>query len=831
MTPKKLQYSLNDGFIDNWLVLGPVSIPVEGFSSRDGKNPERRAEVLRSAYDSSVQYSGDVIDLKEAEIGSEKAIWHYRRCLEDHRVDVSADYADWRISRAYLYAEISVPEPVQVTIDLNSNSMATVWLNGKVVFNSSNPGAEGSSSQFLAELGTDNELVIRLEQLGNQPCHSFAALRMLAQAGPAGLQGVKILLPTQANSPRRFQALENVIEHAHLEEVVNYRGASFKLHWSSDVSGEATVAYQIQDKEERIYVEGSVAADPGSVYDIGHTVRLFERPFRVVLKAPGREYYNLNNRYQREIPLYVLDTQYASEPILGYAERRKEALKDASKHEGHLFGQIARMAQNQWAELSQATLEAAIHAVAGSEAGSDVLLMGLLVSLERYPDRTEIQGLSQAIHEAVKTFKFDPAAPGGDALDFDSEAHGLILAACKILAGQRWEEFSGLQVQSEVELEAWLKEKGTRGFEAWLSNSETELFAAGLATVATAASNMNVRELSAVLLDRVLFDLAVHTYKGTYGTCHGVSQAGMLKSAQLEGTSGISRMLFGMGVYNPAIVGVVSLAISDYEFPTFFAEIAKDGRAEMLSRENHGGVSTVTYRTPDYLLSSVQDYRPGQKGGGEHIWQATLGPDSVVFGTHPANSCEQSGQQAGYWLGNAILPRTAQWKDVVISIHDFKEGEGLGFTHAYFPTYQFDENVLKDGWMFARKNQGYLALTAARGLALVKNGQGGYHELRSYGSPNIWICQMGRADLDGSFEDFKDRINAMRLDWPGNSTQFTSLRGDHIQFGWEGPLVVNGTAQELACGMAVENPYCQAGLQAVSYEIGTDDLVMRLSFE
>ena len=49
-------------------------------------------------------------------------------------------------------------------------------------------------------------------------------------------------------------------------------------------------------------------------------------------------------------------------------------------------------------------------------------------------------------------------------------------------------------------------------------------------------------------------------------------------------------------------------------------------------------VHIQTYRTPDYLLSCAQDYRPGKPGYQQHTWQATLGIDAVLF-TEPPRRC------------------------------------------------------------------------------------------------------------------------------------------------------------------------------------------------
>ena len=50
---------------------------------------------------------------------------------------------------------------------------------------------------------------------------------------------------------------------------------------------------------------------------------------------------------------------------------------------------------------------------------------------------------------------------------------------------------------------------------------------------------------------------------------------------------------------------------------------------------------------------------------------------------------------------NVILPRVAQWKDVLIAAYQLLKDDWMGFTHAYFPIHAFDEHVLRQGWAFA----------------------------------------------------------------------------------------------------------------------------------
>lgn len=107
-----------------------------------------------------------------------------------------------------------------------------------------------------------------------------------------------------------------------------------------------------------------------------------------------------------------------------------------------------------------------------------------------------------------------------------------------------------------------------------------------------------------------------------------------------------------------------------------------------LCRNTREQVNITTYRTPDYMLSCAQDYRPGYGGDQQHIWQATLGPDAVCFTTHPA---KLEGVSPNYWEGSGQLPRAAQVKNVVFVVYNLHRKPALYvptrhfFTHAWLP--------------------------------------------------------------------------------------------------------------------------------------------------
>lgn len=854
MTVNYLKYPLRNGYIHNWLVAGPLATPVPVLERSKEDGTVNLTSLARQFHREQADLSGPPVDRGESEIGGEKITWNYIRCHEDHFVDVSDYYSAWQHLHTWAYTEIKSRSPIPATIVLTTLGPADVWLNGKLIHRRENFSRVPSSTHFQISLEQANTLLIGFEQVAVRECQNVMAFQIVDFPSVEDEQGISITVPTNARFPLRQQSLEQTLEMAYLEEVVNYRGTHINLRWAEDTKEGIAYAFKIKDALKYVYVDGNWRTDPANPFDVGHFGRLRERPYFVTLEAPLKEFFEHNLRYQRALPIHVLDEAYSSTPYHDLAQRRLEALESATKFEDNLFSEIAKMELNRWSDLNPSLMGQAIDQVNQRKDDSDILLVGLMGVLYRYKDNPAFpKNLEGPIEEAILNFKYWLDEPGEDALDFTSESHTILFHTCEILAGQLYPEgnFSNSQKtgawhrkKGEGLALDWMRQRGSSGFQEWDSNCLYEQVILSLSYLTSLAKDDTVHELAAVLLDKILFMLAVNSFKGCFGSTHGRTQASMIKSAQLEATSGISRFLWGLGVFNHHILGTVSLACSDYEYPAFFADIATDLLEEMWGKERHlsipsggepsssgeGEVNTVTYKTPDTMLSSAQDYRPGERGSQEHIWQATLGPEAVVFTSHPACMSESEAHHPGFWLGNAVLPRVAQWKDVLFAVYNFSEQDWLGFTHSYFPIYAFDEHAFQAGWAFARKGKGYLALTAARGFELIKRGPDGYRELRSLGHQNIWVCQMGREAKDGAFNDFQKAILGLPLNFQDLAVQMTGLRGEELAFGWQGPLTINGTEQPISGFKHIENPYCTADPHASHLDISYGGFVLRLNF-
>jgi hypothetical protein len=242
-----------------------------------------------------------------------------------------------------------------------------------------------------------------------------------------------------------------------------------------------------------------------------------------------------------------------------------------------------------------------------------------------------------------------------------------------------------------------------------------------------------------------------------------------------------------------------------------------------LCRNTREEVNVYTYRTPDYSLSCAQDYRRGYGGDQQHIWQATLGADAVCFTTHPA---KLEGASPNYWAGSGTLPRAVQVKNVLIAVYRITRRPALyvpnrlSFTHAWLPRDQFDEVIERDGWVFARRGEGYLALRSQRPYRWQDApGEDQGREIIADGRENIWICELGREAIDGDFADFVGRIAAARLEFNRLQVSYDSPSQGRLEFGWEGPLRQNGQSLAVVDYPRYDNAYAQADFPAGRVEV------------
>lgn len=842
-----LPYHLVDGFVHNWLVAGPQAIVIPDAEYKF--NPPLRPPVVVKLRREDSQINSSPVEGDSFAVDGTTLPWRYRACADDHLIDLTGFHHNSRYLRAWAYTVLESSAERSVSFRLFTNGPASVWLNGRRVnsheeFDYINPRA----SAFDAPLRKgSNALLVRFEQAATRNSLHTMALRL--DDIPAGVVSARV--PIKPEDVRRRQALEQAFEQVHLSRD-NY-GTADEIRVNIPAlgrdAGKVTIELQASKKVVRTAVWDT--AKKNSFISLGTADALRDGDHRVVLTA---------GEHRREMKLYVFKDAFSQASYGTYEERRVETLNQTASRSGGIYAEIAKMELGRWKEVDLEVIKTLIDGVNRRKDVSDFDMLDLLGILIRHGGNPSFPPqLKPLIESCILGFKYWVDEPGSVAMTFGSENHQIAFHTCEILAGQlypdrvftnvnqngAWHRAKGERLAIE-----WLRKRAAYGFEEWDSNGYFGADAKILGSLTDLAQNPLIKNLSRRVLDKLLLLIAVNSFKGSFGSTHGRTGVEYIKDARFEPTSGIGRLLWGLGGYYGSMGGAVHLACArSYRLPPVIAAIALDQPEALWSRERQALdparnakelkdvkearelVNKVTYKTPDFMLCSAQGYKPGERGYQQHIWQATMGPDAVVFTTHPACISENGSQRPNFWAGNATLPRAAQWQDCLASVHRTKDEDWLDFTHAYFPVFAFDEHALQGGWAFARKGKGYLALTAARGIDLITRGDSAYRELRSTGRRNVWLCQMGRAARDGDFAAFRRKVLARPVTFGDLSVQFTTLGGDQLSFGWEGALLVNEQARPLTNSKHIENAYCVADWPADELKIrhGGEELTIHFT--
>ena len=624
--------------------------------------------------------------------------------------------------------------------------------------------------------------------------------------------------------------------------------------------------------------------------------------------------------------------RYASEPRADFDSRRVEILEAAAASSGGgLSAQVAKLALNR-GPLDETVIRRSIAKIDRRDDTADFDAVSLL-RLYRSESPLLSSGLRQEIRATLLRFKYWVDEPGTDLLSMWSENHQIGYHTAELLAGQFFPDEifhnngkSGAwhRDAARIRILRWIEIKAKVGFSEWDSNSYYPVTMSALLALAEFAADRDIASRAAMLLDVMFFDMAVDSFRGTYGTSHGRCYTGtVLGGGRSEGTSSLQYLAWGLGSPGGGDATIGLAAGKSYHVARTIEALARDLPEEFVNRErqslliedakkfglyytnpddfwllNEGGkfrtienieagyritdrwrdtlhrygvvikpygdavlatyrelaaqgkpipdldrtslqrVDKITYRTPDYQLSTAQDYRKGAPGFQQHIWQATVGPDTPVFTINP-------GPTSKYWQGR--FPRNGQFKNVLIAIYNIPAEQPPGpktvvppdaggnaspspspsedtlvpRTYAVFRRALFDEVAQKFNWTFARKGRAYVALWSKQPTAWSEHGVLGGDGLVAEGRQNIWICQLGREAIDGSFAAWTEKISAapVAFDAAALAIDYRAPGLGKISFGWDGPLRVDGRPEPLTDYARFDNPYCISPYGSGRYDI------------
>lgn len=292
--------------------------------------------------------------------------------------------------------------------------------------------------------------------------------------------------------------------------------------------------------------------------------------------------------------------EFWREPRFTFEERRQQYLTycAAQSPGGRIgfFSQIARLELRQ--PVDEGPIREALAFVDSRKDCADFTIGGLLRVIYRYDQSPNIaKDLIADIETCLLGFKYWWDEPGDNRRCYHTENHQILFHSDELLLGQRLRDRTftndgrdgrahmahGLRLTRR-----WLDHRARFGYSEWLSNCYFEEDLLALLNLYDFAEDEGVRHQAKAQIDILLFEMALHTYRGIFGATHGRTYPRLIKGARGEATASTTKLIFGMGHFNdPSALGAVSLAASSYRCPPILQKIAADLDKPMLFRERH----------------------------------------------------------------------------------------------------------------------------------------------------------------------------------------------------------------------------------------------------
>jgi hypothetical protein len=530
---------------------------------------------------------------------------------------------------------------------------------------------------------------------------------------------------------------------------------------------------------------------------------------------------------------------------------RRELLQHSADANPGAARALARHVLEPERPLDPADLETPLRMIEDRYDCADFEAVGLVHLWLRIPAHGWRPENRERVRGALTGFKYWIDQPGLDAMCYFTENHQFVWHTAELLAGELFADDTftntGWTGRRHAEHAAplaqeWIRRKLSGGFSEFDSNAYLAIDCFALVSLVEFAESADLRHLAEALLDKLLVTLATNSWHGVHGAAHGRSYTHTLRSASFEETAPIMWLLWGVGALNEATLPATALATAEhYALPPVVRALARDEPQEWDGRQVYRGDYRLhhdllarpygsdlrVWRTPDAMLSSVQDYRAGLPGLQEHIWGATLGSEIQVFATHPAAATISSSARPNSWAGQRILPRAHQHRDTVLVLHRIPEDDWVRTTHLWFPAQQLDEWQQAGCWLAGRAGDGYVAVATAGGLRPQVTGDEALQCWWPAGYGRSYVATVGRRAVDSSFADF---VAALAEPVFGGSpaqpsVSWTARDGRVLALSWSAAFTVDGRPPALDADGRLEdaphlhNPACRQEFGADGLEV------------
>lgn len=486
----------------------------------------------------------------------------------------------------------------------------------------------------------------------------------------------------------------------------------------------------------------------------------------------------------------------------------------------------------------------------------NLLIRGMLL----FPDRVR-PDVKQAIKAAALAARYY----GGHCRDYpmfySSENHHLNWAVAEYLAAQLFPNetfgYDGRTSRQHLDrarflIANWIDSRSRWGYDEWNSSCYHGINLLSLLNLVDLAAEPIIRQLATDATTKLLADVAADSaYGGVWAAQARLYEPQcFVRSAQ--NTAPALTILLGAGAVEDLTASQAcgdAVATTSYRAPQWLCRLACDLDHPMVNLERHRNDGDIYYKTKsrfwrmpfeltneawrqklcpedmtdmpirterraEYIVSAAiigEASKLATAGHQAMIWMSCLNGRVPVFTTQPAPTA--SGHRAPYWGGTAISPRCYLQDGILAAVYHSKEQDphSSDFTHAYFPTADFDEWNRQENWFFGRAQDAFVGLLAPPGAALTTQGPWAGKEILAPGRSVAWVAIFGSRAQDGSFASFISRCQAAHIAFdPASATMH--VRSGRVDFSVSYPTGAVIAGQPFSCDAwrQLDNPIVQS---------------------
>lgn len=711
--------------------------------------------------------------------------FHIYTPFENDRIEFSTFLTTPHVLHAYAYTFFNFNQSVTIPFKLTTCGGIKIWVNQKlqVTFEPFTRNEPTSTEIELSFSEGQNELCVFFDDLAERDINYYFELINLSNSSIRGTIPLSIPSMEYENAERLLNAIffekdyfsDGSIQFRYPTELLD---SSITLRirvnpkWTTDKKEEKDgniTEFQFDD----FYIELSPKEDVGVLGTVSDFTTAGITKFELGIPLSNGDYLT------KEFTVSIFNEKKYRNILSGKTiqERKKEALNYYSQLNLHDINIGLSKILLESFDLNQdwEDFEASFKLIEEKGDCADFVLTPLLAIYCAFQDKFPYS-MHKKIKELAIDFRYWIDEPGNDVMWFFSENHAFLFHICQYLAGTLYPDsiFSVSKKSGREQyklgrerIDHWFDLFFQYGLSEWNSTTYIPIDLIGLFSLFIAAPDDNIKKKAKKALDTLFEIIALNFHGNVMSSTYGRVYEHNLKAMQQGELSSVINIAWKKGFFNNALRPSFLFAISNYIPPEHYHNYLEVPEGQALQAEYKQGINqaySYIYKTKDYDLSSVINYRPFETGLQQHTVNLSLGAENpaILWINHPGERKFSGENRPSFWAGNQILPQIFQYQNHGFIRYKLKS-DVLPFIHLYFPFWKIDEWEKQKDWLFIKKEDAYCAIYFSNNFELTQTNAIAKREIRSNGKEHFIYIQCSNQHESKSFDRFKKNINEIQI--------------------------------------------------------------------